>query len=175
MGSVSKLNPEHWSTTAEHYTPEFIADRVRLVMGGIHLDPASCHEANLTVRATRYFSKDDDGLSRPWTGSVFCNPPGDKSGKLIQKFWRKLHQHVCMGDVEQFTWLAFNVSHLRTLQTPGVIADLLEECDVCVPSSRIRFTGNSPTKDNAILYWGPNRRAFYRHFRSMGVIWRGVR
>lgn len=163
------------SATADHYTPQYIIDRVRLTLGHIDLDPASCHAANEIVGATRYFTEDVDGLAHPWFGAVFINPPGDPSGKLPQRFWEKLAWHVAAHDVTSFVWLAFNVSHLRTLQGVSEGWDLLDECDVCIPSSRIRFTGSSPTKDNAILYWGPNRRAFARNFRDLGTVWRAAR
>jgi len=48
------------------YTPEKLVGAARTVLGGIDLDPASSEEANKTVKATRYFTEADDGLSQPW-------------------------------------------------------------------------------------------------------------
>lgn len=34
----------------------------------------------------RHYTKSDDGLSQPWTGSVWCNPPyGRKIGRWLRK------------------------------------------------------------------------------------------
>src|SRR5260221_14681571 len=59
----------------EWYTPARYIEAAREVMGGIDLDPASCKEANMIVRAARYYSKEDDGLSKPWFGRIWLNPP----------------------------------------------------------------------------------------------------
>src|SRR5271165_1466886 len=45
------------STSGELWTPPFYLDKVRAVLGDIDLDPFSCADANLTVRASRYFVK----------------------------------------------------------------------------------------------------------------------
>lgn len=47
------------------------------------LDPASSHE---NAKCERHYTKEDDGLSLPWEGTVFCNPPyGREIGKWVQK------------------------------------------------------------------------------------------
>ena len=72
--------PQHLSKTNEHYTPKHVVETSRTVMGDIDLDPASCVEANETVKAKRAYMLPDDGLELPWRGRVFCNPPG---GSLV--------------------------------------------------------------------------------------------
>jgi hypothetical protein len=48
----------------------------RNTLGGkFDLDPASCAEANKIIRAKRFFTKAENGLSHPWPGNVWCNPP----------------------------------------------------------------------------------------------------
>lgn len=158
------------SESAEHFTPPWLLERVRRVMGAIDLDPCSCTEAQANVGAGRWYSAADDGLDQPWAGRVFINPPGDRRGALPKRFWCKLAEEVAAGNVVEVTWLAFNLAQLRTLQ---VDSQLLPECDVCVLRERIRFTGDSPTKDNAVLYWGPSRDRFADAFADVGTIWHG--
>lgn len=170
--SNAAIKAEFSSATPEHYTPRDIVERARWVMGGIDLDPASCAYANRTVGAGKFYTEADDGLVQPWFGRVFCNPPGDRSGKLPVRFWKRLAEHVGTGLVREFTWVAFNISQLRTLQCErGSDAEsLLEMSAICIPRSRLRFTGDSPTKDNAILYLGPNRIKFDARFSPIGAI-----
>lgn len=163
-------NPEHLSLTAEHFTPAEWIERVSAVMGNIDTDPCSCEEAQKTVQASVWYDKERDGLTQPWHGRVFVNPPGGRSGKIPGQFFSKLAKEVVADRTHQFIWLAFNISHLRTLQ--GCSGTwLLDDCDIVIPRHRIRFTGDSPTKDNAFLYWGHRRDRFRRVFGGLGQLW----
>lgn len=158
------------SKTPEHYTPADLMEIFRGIMGGIDLDPCSTSEANRTVKAAKYYNVVENGLSKPWAGRVYINPPGDPRGKLPKQFFDKLYKHVSAGDVSEFIWLAFNAAQLRTLQWSGGYF-LLDYCDLCILEKRIRFTGDSPTKDNAVLYYGPNRGLFREIMREIGKVW----
>ncbi len=58
-------------------TPDRILDPVRAYFGGpIPLDPAT--EPNNPTRACKFFTKETNGLTQPWTLPVFCNPPYGK-------------------------------------------------------------------------------------------------
>ena len=72
----------------EWYTPAWIIECARNAFGGeIDLDPASCAEANRTVRARRYITPPDDGLRHEWTGNVWINPPfsAGKTAAFVDK------------------------------------------------------------------------------------------
>ena len=71
-----------WSTPAPHLA------LVRQVLDQIDLDPASNDIAQRRICAARYFTKDDDGLSKPWHGRVFMNPP------FAYPSYRAVHRQV---------------------------------------------------------------------------------
>ena len=52
----------------EWYTPAYIIEAARKTMGTIDLDPASSVIANETVKATTFYTIDDDGLIKEWGG-----------------------------------------------------------------------------------------------------------
>ena len=62
---------EAWST------PTWILDRLYSVFDHVDLDPCSAtKDRRLTrVKARTYFTATDNGLSLPWSGTVFVNPP----------------------------------------------------------------------------------------------------
>ena len=66
---------EHYTGNQEWYTPSEYVEAARRVMGEIDLDPASSELAQETVRASSYYTKDDDGLVSEWSGRVWLNPP----------------------------------------------------------------------------------------------------
>ena len=72
---VNFTHPNHGQDGHEWHTPPHIIEAARRVLGGIDLDPFSCAEANETVKADVYYTEDDDGFSKEWTGRVWINPP----------------------------------------------------------------------------------------------------
>lgn len=81
--------------TVEWYTPEWVTDLARDVLGGIDLDPASNPIANEWIKAERFFTKDDDGYTKPWSGRVYLNPPFDET----ERWAKRLEAAYVDGDV----------------------------------------------------------------------------
>jgi hypothetical protein len=44
-------------------------------MGSIDVDPASSTTANGLIGAQTFYDINDDGLTQPWHGNVWMNPP----------------------------------------------------------------------------------------------------
>ena len=99
-GIQLKLKPND-----EVYTQPWIIQRARAVMGGIDLDPASCKAANEhSVKAAKFYTAEDDGLSLPWAGRMWCNPPFSKKREFVDKL-------MSSNDLTSWTFLLpFDIS-----------------------------------------------------------------
>ncbi len=76
----------------EWSTPPEVIESARQVLGTIDLDPATNPTAQGWIRATRIFTKTENGLLHPWRGRVWLNPP--YSYPLVEQFSRKLIARV---------------------------------------------------------------------------------
>lgn len=172
--------PQHLSSSVEHFTPSFIVEAARTVLGSIDLDPASCAEAQKVVQAGRWVGLPQDGLSEPWftKGGLFLNPPGGKAdpswGRIYGSrssavvWWRKLVEEHLDGRVNQAIFVGFNLDILQAAQdNQAQWPDLL--CfPFCVPGKRLHFTGDSPTHGNVISYLGGDADKFVKVFSEIG-------
>jgi site-specific DNA-methyltransferase (adenine-specific) len=71
------------SPSCEWSTPADVFARLSAKYGPFDLDAAAT-AANATC--PRYYTITEDGLSQPWTGRVYCNPPYDHTlGAWVQK------------------------------------------------------------------------------------------
>ena len=70
------------SNTAEWTTPKELFDELDAEFH-FDLDVASTHENAL---CERHYTAEEDGLSQPWDGNVWCNPP---YGRVIGEWVRK--------------------------------------------------------------------------------------
>lgn len=150
------MNIQHSSRTDEWYTPPHIIEMVREVLGTIDLDPASSVEANRFAEASTIYTVESDGLIQRWYGSVYCNPPGGKTGNKSNAalWWQKLMHS--RGLIDHAIFMAFSLEALQTSQNYGVPGIL--EFPICVPRKRIRFLdcywqeGPAPSHSNVIAY-----------------------
>jgi len=152
----------------EWYTPKKYLDMARAVLGEIDLDPASSDKANETVGARRFFSKNDDGLSQPWGGKVWLNPPYSQPD--ITDFSKKLLSEIKTGRVTEAIALTHNYTDTEFFHLLANSAAAL-----CFPRGRIGFVDPSgapcaPTQGQAFFYFGPQSVKFGTMFSETGVI-----
>lgn len=159
----------------EWYTPIPYIEAARRVMGNIDLDPASCDFANKTVKATRYYNKEENGLMYPWVGTVFLNPPYGKteSGEsLLKVFTTRLIQQYEAG----ITTEAISLIPVNTATRWFVP---LWQFPICFPVKRIRFNTALGKSDGAafptcLVYLGLQEERFIEVFSRFGPVARGV-
>jgi phage N-6-adenine-methyltransferase len=150
----------------EWYTPHKFIEAARKVMDSIDLDPASSEIANNIVHATKYYTKEDNGLVHPWYGNVWMNPPYNNS--LVGEFTQKLLEEL--PNIEQACVLVNNATETRWFQKI-----LRKSNAVCFVKGRIKFldingeTTGSSLQGQVILYFGYNTYGFYEHFDEFGI------
>jgi len=146
------------------------------VLGPITLDPASEADANAVIGADHYYTKEDDGLSKPWAETIWLNPPGGKMPgsrrSLPQLFWIKLMETLASGHLRHALFLCFSSEQLQNTQGLGVPGCI--DFPFCIPSKRIQFSGAaSPTHANAIIYVAGRANmtgAFITEFAKLGRV-----
>lgn len=150
----------------EWYTPEKYIDLAREVLGAIDLDPASCEIANETVKAERFYSEQDDGLTKEWTGRVWMNPP--YGSDLIGQFTEKFAKEYTAGNITEGIVLVNNAT-----ETAWFCNMMAAASAVVFPRGRIRY--NSPTKESnapiqgqAFIYFGEHYNRFLDVFGEIG-------
>lgn len=166
--SVLKPHVAYNSGTNEWYTPAEYIEKARAVLKTIELDPASCEYANQTVKAKKFYSIKDDGLSHEWHGKTWMNPPycTELIGKFIDKFVLEFRaKHITEGLV--LVNNATETSWFRRLAS--------EASAILFPAGRIKYL--SPTKESysplqgqAILYFGDKMDRFFEVFTGAGIL-----
>jgi len=162
------------SATNEWYTPPEILDAVRDVIGDIELDPASCAAANEFVRAERFYTIEDDGLSKFWEArSLFLNSPYGKVGNRSG----------------QDVWMEYLVSQLGSIDAcialtktvPGYVWwDKLFRGGwpglLCITEGRLSFISSNGERRgqskaaSSLWYYGPYGEEFRERFVSIGRV-----
>lgn len=178
------------AVSVEHYGPPWIGPMAREVMGGIDLDPASCPEANALIGARFIYTKEEDGLTQPWVGRVYLNPPGGKrvwQGRSLNSaalWWATLAMRYREGWVDEAIFMVFNLELFRYAQSYPEAHPL--DFPICYPKERIDFykpgpngeaiPQGSPGHPNAIVYLPPKTGqwagflAFEKAFATIGRV-----
>ena len=190
---MSHQNVNQSSYGVEFYSPPPLLAAAHQVMGGIDLDPASSAIANNNVRATRYFTEAQDGLSKPWRGRVWMNHPWgakenackptckkkrcSKRGFHLEKdfpgnaAWiNKLHESYLSGAVSQ----ALCITYASTSE--DWFKPLKQHYPGCYLDGRTSFyhpNGTAleqNTKGCVVTYLGTDVDAFHQAFSQFGDI-----
>ncbi len=89
-GILGRLGmPAREVTIDDFYTSPIILNAARQALGRIDVDPASHAVANWEVKATQFFSINDDGLTKDWNGTVWLNPPFSQWQNWVPKIIRE--------------------------------------------------------------------------------------
>lgn len=92
--------PTRERATDERYTPPWL---FRALAESFDLDPASPVDGGDCVPATRKLTRHDDGLSAPWSGFVWLNPPFSNATPWAQRFLEH-GQGLWLGPVANAAW-----------------------------------------------------------------------
>lgn len=152
----------------EWYTPPEYMEAVRACLGAIDVDPASSARAQESVRASRFFTRDNDGLRHDWHGRIWLNPPYSQPD--IARFIDKLLAEIAVGRVCQAILLTHNYT-----DTAWFHAAAGKSAAICFTRGRIRFvsaTGGiaTPTQGQAFFYFGSDSNRFCKTFGGFGFI-----
>jgi ParB family chromosome partitioning protein len=153
----------------EWYTPKVYIDAARYVMSSIDIDPASSDKANEIVKATKYYTIDDNGLEQPWDGNVWMNPP--YAQPLVSYFTKTLIEKWISGEIQQACVLVNNATETNWYQPMLDYANA-----VCFIKGRVKFinkNGNpsgAPLQGQTVLYFGGNIEKFTKAFGELGKV-----
>ena len=152
----------------EWYTPIEFIEAAREVLGIIDLDPASHPEANEIIKANRFYSIENDGLSHDWHGKTWMNPP--YAADMIGKFTGKLVKHYEKDDIDEAIVLTNNATETKWFQEM-----LQSAAAVCFPANRIKFWSPekntaTPLQGQAIFYFGKKTVVFAEAFEAFGQV-----
>jgi len=156
----------------EWYTPPEYIEAARAAMGGIDLDPATSEKAQETVKAKKFYTAEDDGLSKVWKGKVWLNPPYAKD--LIGKFCDKLAEGVDAGKVTAAILLVNNATDTAWFHRVASKASA-----VCFIKGRIAFHDsngepkNKPLQGQMAMYFGSEPQLFSKEFSELGECFYG--
>lgn len=128
---IKPENPQHLIDSSEWYTPPPLTEPAREAMGGFDLDPASCSAANAHIQAAAFFDAHQDGLSQPWEGRVFLNPPNPP-----RPWWDRLVHFHRERAVPEALFIAYSIEQLQ--QSQRWEASMLA-FPVCIPDRRIAY------------------------------------
>ena len=154
----------------EFYTPQFILDKVYKCF---EVDIGPCTPPNVhNVKAKVHYTKFDDGLTKPWDGNLFFNPP---YGRFISKWIDKFTDELNQGRIRNAILLVPNKTETKWFNK---IAD---SCNLmCTIIHRLPFDNpehiikNGTFGSTVFLFTSSEevQTKFIFEFQQIGVIWK---
>jgi len=181
------------SGDCEHYTPVELMSLVHQVLGHIDLDPASNELANEIVDARAFFTKHDNGLSKPWFGKVWMNHPFHKGEKACNLRCKKktceTRGHCITEDIPgNYDWTSYLANEYEegrvdeaicitfsSMSETWMTGPLLPNLQ-CFPRGRIHYRkpdgtiNKQATKGSVLTYFGKNGDKFKQVFSVIGTV-----
>lgn len=153
-------------------TPAYILDAARGALGGdFDTDPASNEKAQEFVRAGRFYTKEEDGLTKVWAGRVWLNPPYSRGA--CEQFIEQAINRWRSGYIVSACILVNNFTDTETGQM------LLNKASaVCFLRGRVHFLdgegerSKAPRQGQMVVLLGNERIAAFREaFNLLGVVY----
>lgn len=86
--------PQSQLTKDDYYTPRHVFEALGLTFD---LDVCAPPGGVPWIPCARYFTKEDDGLSQPWEGRVWMNPPYSAATSWVKRFISHGHGVALVG------------------------------------------------------------------------------
>ena len=149
-------------------SPVLLMAGVRVCLGIIDLDPCSSEEAQLRVEATDLYSRDDDGLGKPWTGTCYVFPPP----ALAAGFASKLVGEMVAGRV---TKAAFHAPAALDEEWAGLLMSDPRFSGLVVAAERERYeledgTAVTAGRRMATFLFGVDQPSVVSSFEPVGIV-----
>lgn len=91
----------HQETSDDYYTPKYIFDLMGIEFD---VDVAAPEGGVPWIPARRFYTMGDDGLSQPWEGRIWMNPPYSKPGPWVHRFIDVASEGVILVPVSNSRW-----------------------------------------------------------------------
>ncbi len=152
----------------EWYTPPEHIEAARKVIGDFDLDPATSAAAQKIVKARRFHSIDDSGLTKEWHGAVWLNPP--YAQPFVAQFVDKMVGEYEAGRVKSGIMLTHNYTDTAWFHQAAQVA-----AAICFTRGRVKFWSPqgeiaAPTQGQAFFYFGNNVPLFSSVFSDLGFV-----
>jgi hypothetical protein len=165
VNNATLINQDSGNT--EWYTPPEIIEAARKTMGSIDFDPFSSSQANTTVKAKMYCTKEQNGLLLDWFGNIWMNHPFNRD--MNKQCVAKLDEQYEAGNVTQACCITFaatsEVWFMPLLARPQCF--LYGRTNYYLPDGT-KKTG--VTKGSVVTYFGMDAHSFWLNFKDLGEV-----